>query len=70
MKLKASYKNKQIECRMKSGDDLVKTTLPAVAVEEILRTDTDQAEDGPAGWEYRIGAFCFPKKLFTDAGGK
>ncbi len=65
MKLKASYRNKQIECRMKSGGDLVATALPGSVVEELLRTDTDQAQDGPTGWECRIGAFLFPKGIFT-----
>ena len=66
-KIKENLKNKTIEGRLKTGNDLSVAKLPYSVVEEMLRTDTDQAEDGPEGFEYRIGAFCFPKKVFAEA---
>jgi len=50
-----------------SGEDLVRDEMPVEVLEEMLRTHDQISEDGPEGWEVRVGDFCFPRTLFLKS---
>lgn len=65
MRLKKSYEKKAVKCLLKAGNDYVQAEpMPGKVVEELLRTEEDRAEDGPTGYEVRLGGWCFPKSAF------